>query len=35
MSILTTDVVELTGQRIDLTNWLGWASWWEAALEHG
>lgn len=35
MSILTTEVVELTGQRIDLTNWLGWASWWEAALDMG
>jgi len=35
MSILTTEVVELTGQRIDLSNWLGWASWWEAALDMG
>ncbi len=35
MSILTTEAVELTGQRIDLSNWLGWASWWEAALDMG
>jgi len=35
MSIMTTNIVELTGQRIDLTNWLGWASWWEAALDMG
>lgn len=35
MSIMTTNVVELTGQKIDLTNWLGWATWWEAALDMG
>jgi hypothetical protein len=35
MSILTADVVELTGQKIDLSDWLGWASWWEAALDMG
>jgi hypothetical protein len=36
MSILTTtNVVELTGQRIDLTNRLGWANWWETSLDMG
>src|SRR5262249_16863103 len=32
---LTTNVVELTGQKINLENWTGWADWWEASLDMG
>ncbi|MGH2496514.1 MAG: ParM/StbA family protein [Ktedonobacteraceae bacterium] len=36
MSIMTSsNIVELTGQKIDLTTWLGWATWWEASLDMG
>src|SRR5439155_13071915 len=28
-------VVDLTGQRIDLSTWIGWATWWEASLDMG
>jgi hypothetical protein len=32
---LTTNVVELTGQKINLESWTGWADWWEASLDMG
>jgi hypothetical protein len=32
---LPGNVVDLTGQRIDLATWIGWASWWEASLDMG
>lgn len=35
MNSTTTNIIELTGQRIDLTTWLGWANWWECALDMG
>jgi hypothetical protein len=36
MSIMTSaNIVDLTGQKIDLSTWLGWATWWEAALDMG
>src|SRR5690348_13796403 len=28
-------VTDLTGNRIDLSSWLGWASWWEGGLDMG
>ena len=33
--LTTANIVDLTGQRIDLSNWLGWAHWWEASLDMG
>ncbi|MBA2397044.1 MAG: hypothetical protein H0V70_30350 [Ktedonobacteraceae bacterium] len=30
-----SNIIDLTGQRIDLTNWAGWASWWEGSLDMG
>jgi hypothetical protein len=35
MSIMTSNIVDLTGQKIDLSTWLGWATWWEASLDMG
>lgn len=36
MSTMTSsNIVDLTGQKIDLATWLGWANWWEAALDMG
>jgi hypothetical protein len=35
VSIVTSNIVDLTGQRIDLSTWLGWATWWEASLDMG
>jgi len=35
-SIITSvNIVDLSGQKIDLSSWLGWASWWEASLDMG
>jgi hypothetical protein len=34
-TMLSSNIVDLTGQKIDLTTWLGWATWWEAALDMG
>lgn len=30
-----TNIVDLTGQKINLENWIGWADWWEASLDMG
>lgn len=36
MSITNSNQVkDLTGERIDLSAWIGWASWWEAGLDMG
>src|SRR5258706_15537616 len=36
MSTMTSlNIVDLTGQKIDLSTWLGWATWWEASLDMG
>jgi len=35
MNTLAANIVELTGNRIDLSSWLGWAAWWEASLDMG
>jgi hypothetical protein len=32
---MTPNVVDLTGQKIDLSTWLGWATWWEGSLDMG
>ena len=29
------NIVDVTGQRIDLSAWAGWADWWEASLDMG
>lgn len=31
----TAQVIELTGQRIALDSWTGWATWWEGSLDMG
>jgi len=36
MSTITpTNVVDLTGQKIDMSSWMGWANWWEASIDMG
>src|SRR5450755_4662974 len=35
MSTMTANIVDLTGQRIDLSTWVGWATWWEGSLDMG
>jgi len=35
MNTTATNIVDFTGQRIDLSTWVGWASWWEASLDMG
>ena len=32
---MTANIVDLTGQRIDLSTWVGWATWWEGSLDMG
>lgn len=32
---LPSTIMDLTGQRIDMTTWAGWASWWEGSLDMG
>jgi len=34
-TIAPSNLVELSGQKIDLNTWLGWATWWEASLDMG
>jgi hypothetical protein len=34
-TIASTTIVDLSGQRIDTSSWLGYASWWEASLDMG
>ncbi len=31
----TTNIVELSGQKIDTSTWLGWATYWEGSLDMG
>jgi hypothetical protein len=35
MNTLAANIAELTGSRIDLSNFLGWAAWYEASLDMG
>jgi hypothetical protein len=34
-TLIASNIVDLTGQKIDLATWLGWATWWEASLDMG
>jgi hypothetical protein len=34
-TIPSANIVDLTGQRIDLSTWVGWATWWEGSLDMG
>jgi hypothetical protein len=29
------NIVDLTGQRIDMNSWVGWATWWETSIDMG